>query len=62
MSEQNSNNEVTEQKTAEEMARIPYEPLLPAEKKLIVGSLVLGIVLLGALLWLSAAYFPMPGG
>ena len=47
--------------TAEEMARIPYEPLLPAEKKLIVGSLLLGLVLLGALMWVSATYFPVPG-
>lgn len=53
--------EVTEQQTAEEMARIPYEPLLPAEVKLIVGSLVLGLLLLGVLLWVSATYFPLPG-
>jgi hypothetical protein len=50
-----------DRRTAEEMARIPYEPLLPAEKKLIVGSLLLGLVLLGILLWVSATYFPMPG-
>jgi hypothetical protein len=49
-----------ESDTAEEMARIPYEPLLPVEKKLIVGSLLLGAVLLGLLLWLSAAFFPVP--
>jgi hypothetical protein len=42
---------------AEEMASIPYEPLLPVEKKLIAGSLVLGIVLLGVLLWISYTYF-----
>ena len=48
-------------RTAEEMARIPYEPLLPAEKKLIAGSLLLGLVLLGVLLWASAMYFPVPG-
>ena len=52
---------VTEQQTAEEMAHIPYEPLLPVEKKLIVGSLLLGVVLLGLLLWISATYFPVPG-
>ncbi len=51
----------SEQQTAEEMARIPYEPLLPVEKKLIVGSLLLGVVLLGVLLWISATYFPVPG-
>jgi hypothetical protein len=28
----------TEADLAEELARIPYEPLLPAEKKLIAGS------------------------
>ena len=53
--------EVTEQQTAEEMARIPCEPLLPAEIKLIAGSLVLGLLLLGVLLWVSATYFPLPG-
>ena len=46
--------------TAEALAQIPYEPLLPVEKKLIVGSLLLGLVLLGILLWVSAAYFPVP--
>jgi hypothetical protein len=50
-----------DRQTAEEMARIPYEPLLPAEKKLIAGSLFLGLVLLGVLLWVSATYFPVPG-
>ena len=51
---------------AEELAAIPYEPLLPAEKKLIAGSLILGVVLLGFLLWISATFFPVatnaPGG
>ena len=35
-----------------------YEPLLPIEKKLIAGSLVLGVVLLGLLLWVSRVFFP----
>jgi hypothetical protein len=48
-------------RAAEEMAGIPYEPLLPAEIKLIVGSLLLGAVLLAVLLWVSATYFPVPG-
>jgi hypothetical protein len=61
MSQPNPTTGVTERQTAEEMARIPYEPLLPAEKKLIVGSLLLGLVLLGVLLWVSATYFPVPG-
>jgi hypothetical protein len=51
----------SDQQTAEELASIPWEPLLPAEKKLIAGSLLLGLALLGLLLWLSATYFPVPG-
>jgi hypothetical protein len=43
---------------AREMAAIPDEPLLPIENKLIVGSLLLGLVLLGVLLWLSHYFFP----
>ncbi len=50
---------ITEAQTAEEMARLPYEPLLPAEKKLIVGSLLLGAVLLALLLWISSVFFPI---
>jgi hypothetical protein len=60
MSQPQLGNGSLEKQTAEEMARISYEPLLPAEKKLIAGSLILGVVLLGLLLWLSAAYFPIP--
>ena len=41
----------------EELAKIPYEPLLPVEKKLIAGSLLLGALLLGVLVWLSYTYF-----
>jgi hypothetical protein len=44
---------------AEELEAIPYEPLLPVEKKLIVCCLLLGIVLLGVLLWASATFFPI---
>lgn len=43
----------------EEMAAIPYEPLLPVEKTLIASSLVLGIALLGVLYWASATLFPV---
>jgi hypothetical protein len=51
---------VREPNIAEEISRIPYETLLPIEKKLIVGSLVLGVVLLGVLLWISNAFFAGP--
>ena len=50
----------TDADLAEELAQVPYEPLLPAEKKLIAGSLVLGVLLLGLLLWLSLTFFPVP--
>jgi hypothetical protein len=46
---------------AREMAKIPDEPLLPVEKKLIVGSLLLGVTLLGVLYWLSQILFPTGG-
>jgi hypothetical protein len=46
---------------AQELEAIPYEPLLPVEKKLIVCCLLLGIVLLGVLLWVSATFFPISG-
>ena len=44
---------------ADELRSMQAEPLLPIEKKLIVGSLVLGAVLLFALLWLSGTFFPV---
>jgi hypothetical protein len=44
---------------AEELAAIPYEPLLPVEKRLIAVSLILGVLLLGVLLWVSATFFPV---
>jgi hypothetical protein len=49
---------VDESTLARQMAAIPYEPLLPIEKKLIAGSLLLGLALLGLLLWLSQMWFP----
>jgi hypothetical protein len=53
--------ESREPSLAEELEAIPYEPLLPIEKKLIVWCLVLGVVLLGVLLWASATFFPVEG-
>ena len=45
-------------KFSDELKKMEYEPLLPVEKKLIAGSLILGIVLLGLLIWLSNQFFP----
>ena len=35
------------------------EPLLPIEKRLIAGSLILGVVLLAILLWTGNASLPI---
>ncbi len=43
---------------ADELQRMQREPLLPIEKKLITGSIILGIVLLAALTWASYTFFP----
>ncbi|MCU0703300.1 MAG: hypothetical protein MUF18_04845 [Fimbriiglobus sp.] len=44
-----------DKRTAEELAKQQAEPLLPAEKWLIFGSISLGLALLGVLLWLTGA-------
>jgi hypothetical protein len=43
-----------------EVEAIPDEPLLPIEKKLIVISLLLGVLLLGLLAWVSYTFFTVP--
>jgi hypothetical protein len=45
-------------KVAEELKKMAQEPLLPVEKKLIASSLILGVGLLGILIWISYALFP----
>jgi hypothetical protein len=45
-------------KIKKEMEKMEWEPILPIEKKLIIWSLVLGIVLLGILIWVSYTFFP----
>ena len=47
-----------EPKFSEEIKKMEWEPLLPVEKKLIVGSLALGLALLGLLIWASQRFFP----
>ena len=45
-------------KVGEELRKMPYEPLLPVEKKLIGWSLGLGVVLMVVLIVISRVYFP----
>lgn len=48
-------------KLADEIKRMEAEPLLPVENRLILGSVVLGVVLLGLLTWVSYSCFPGTG-
>ncbi len=48
-------------KLSDEIKKIPYEPLLPIEMKLIRWSLGLGVVLMGVLIFVSYTYFPAGG-
>jgi len=50
----------TDEQAREELKHIPEEPLLPIEKRLILWSLGLGIVLLALLAWVSHVWFPAP--
>ncbi len=47
-----------EPKIAEELQKMEHEPLLPAEKKLVGWSIVLGVLLIGVLAWISHTFFP----
>lgn len=47
-----------QQKIAEELKKMEYEPFLPVEKKLIAISLILGLALLGFFIWTSYRFFP----
>jgi hypothetical protein len=42
---------------ADELKKMPEEPLLPIEKKLVAYSLILGVVLLVLLVWLNRTIF-----
>ena len=45
---------------ADEMEKMEEEPLLPVEKKLILWSISLGVLLLVVLTWVSYTFFPAP--
>lgn len=47
-----------EKKIADELRDMPYEPLLPIEKKLIGWSLGLGVALLIVLVFVGRTFFP----
>jgi hypothetical protein len=52
--------DMTEQnkpKLVDELRTMDVEPLLPVEKKLVLYSVVLGVVLLIVLAWVSATFF-----
>ncbi|MDE3074613.1 MAG: hypothetical protein KGJ86_04220 [Chloroflexota bacterium] len=48
------NEAIAEQAALHEIETSEYEPLVPIEIKLIVTSLVLGVLLLGLLFWTSS--------
>ena len=50
--------EAGDMRRREELAKMPTEPLLPIEKKLIGWSLGLGVVLMLVLIVISRVYFP----
>jgi hypothetical protein len=43
---------------SDELKKMEHQPLLPVEKKLVAGNLVLGAVLLGFLMWISRVFSP----
>lgn len=47
----------TESKVGEALAKIPVEPFLPVERQLVAWSLILGLSILGGLVWLSERFF-----
>jgi hypothetical protein len=48
-------------KISEEIKKMEYEPLLPAEKKFIIYNLLIGTILLVLLVWVSHTFFPVTG-
>jgi len=54
--------QLDENKIAEEMQKMEYEPLLPIEMKLIKWSLSIGVVSLVLLYWISVTFFPTAHG
>jgi hypothetical protein len=51
--------ETEKPRIGEEIRKIEAEPLLPVEKKLIAGSLILGVALLLILIWTGNSSLPI---
>ncbi|MEW6502039.1 MAG: hypothetical protein ACOY8P_00395 [Thermodesulfobacteriota bacterium] len=49
---------MTTPKLSDELQKMEYEPLMPAELSLIRWSLILGVGMLFVLYWLSKVLFP----
>ncbi len=47
----------TPSNVGDELAKIPQEPFLAVEKRLVAWSLILGVALLGFLIWVSERFF-----
>jgi hypothetical protein len=58
MTNTNRGDEPQQPRIADELKKLDYEPLLPVEIKLIAGSVILGVLLLGLLVWISYTCFP----
>ncbi|GAB6124684.1 hypothetical protein [Humidesulfovibrio idahonensis] len=54
--------QLEEDKIAEEMQKMEYEPLEPIEIKLITWSITIGVVSLVVLYWVSSTFFPAAHG
>ncbi len=52
----------SEPKLKDELNKMEYEPLLPVEKQLIAWSIIIGVALLGFLVWVSYTFFPGGAG
>jgi hypothetical protein len=50
---------MSQPKISEELRKMELEPLLPVEKKLILWSVSLGVVLIVVLAWVSHTFFPV---
>ena len=48
---------MAEPKFSDEIKKMEHEPLLAVEKRLIAWSLIIGVALIGVLVWVSHTFF-----